>query len=124
MSTIYISKRLFRSQRVVAPGHTLAEAQADVTAGNMTIEWILEERARELCGEWLRWFDLKRTHKLVEYIKQHNPAWEPPTGLIKGDCVNDHNYLWPIPNTFLDKLENGEEFGQNPGYNPYVKKAE
>lgn len=112
-----------RNQRVVAPGHTLAEAQADVTAGNMTIEWILEERARELCGEWLRWFDLKRTGKLVDYIRQHNPAWESPTG-IKGDVVDAHNYLWPIPDTFLDKLENPEEFGQNPGYNPFVKKAE
>ena len=118
-----IIKDEIRNQRIVAPGHTLAEAQADVTAGNMTIEWILEERARELCGEWLRWFDLKRTHKLVEYIRQHNPAWVSPTG-IKGDVVDEHNYLWPIPDTFLDKLENGEEFGQNPGYNPYVKKAE
>ena len=113
-----------RNQRVVAPGHTLAEAQADVTAGNMTIEWILEERARELCGEWLRWFDLKRTGKLVDYIRQHNPAWENPRGEIKGDVVDAHNYLWPIPVSFLDKLENFEEFGQNPGYNPFVKKAE
>lgn len=115
-----IIKDEIRNQRVVAPGHTLAEAQADVTAANMTVEWILEERARELCGEWLRWFDLKRTHKLVDYIRQHNPAWNGPTG-IKGDVVDEHNYLWPIPNTFLDKLENAEEFGQNPGYNPFVK---
>ena len=110
-----IIKDEIRNQRVVAPGHTLSEAQADVTAGNMTIEWILEERARELCGEWLRWFDLKRTGKLVDYIRQHNPAWDG------NDVVDAHNYLWPIPNTFLDKLTNGEQFGQNPGYNPYVK---
>ena len=110
-----IIKDEIRNQRVVAPGHTLAEAQADVTADNMTIEWILEERARELCGEWLRWFDLKRTGKLVDYIRQHNPAWDG------NDVVDAHNYLWPIPNTFLDKLTNGEQFGQNPGYNPYVK---
>lgn len=110
-----IIKDEIRNQRVVAPGHTLSEAQADVTADNMTIEWILEERARELCGEWLRWFDLKRTGKLVDYIRQHNPAWDG------NDVVDAHNYLWPIPNTFLDKLTNGEQFGQNPGYNPYVK---
>ena len=113
-----IIKDEIRNQRIVAPGHTLAEAQADVTAGNMTIEWILEERARELCGEWLRWFDLKRTGNLVNYIRQHNPAWDG------NDVVDEHNNLWPIPNTFLDKLQNAEEFGQNPGYNPYVKKAE
>ena len=116
-----IIKDEIRNQRVVATGHTLAEAQADVTAANMTIEWILEERARELCGEWLRWFDLKRTHKLVDYMRQHNPSWNNPATGIKGDVVDEHNYLWPIPTTFLDKLENAEEFGQNPGYNPFVK---
>ena len=102
-----------RNARVVKPGHQLSEAQ--VTASQMTVEWMLEERARELCGEWLRWFDLKRTGKLVSYIRQHNPAWDG------NDVVDEHNYLWPIPNTFLDKLQNAEEFGQNPGYNPYVR---
>lgn len=102
-----------RNERVVKPGHSLAEAQ--VQPSQMTIEWILEERARELCGEWLRWFDLKRTKNLVSYIRQHNPAWDG------NDVVDEHNYLWPIPNTFLDKLQNAEEFGQNPGYNPYVR---
>ena len=102
-----------RNARVVKPGHSLEEAQ--VNANDMTIEWILEERARELCGEWLRWFDLKRTGKLVSYIRQHNPAWD------ENDVVDDHNNLWPIPNTFLDKLQNAEEFGQNPGYDPYIR---
>jgi hypothetical protein len=102
-----------RNARVVKPGHSLSEAQ--VSANQMTVEWILEERARELCGEWLRWFDLKRTGKLVSYIRQHNPAWDG------NDVVDEHNNLWPIPNTFLDKLQNAEEFGQNPGYDPYVR---
>ena len=102
-----------RNQRVVKEGHSLSEAQ--VSASQMTVEWILDERARELCGEWLRWFDLKRTHKLVDYIRQHNPAYDG------NDVVDEHNYLWPIPNTYLDKLQNAEEFGQNPGYNPYVR---
>ena len=104
-----------RNARVVKPGHSLSEAQ--VTANDMTVEWILEERARELCGEWLRWFDLKRTHKLVDYILQHNPTWKGENG----DVVDEHNYLWPIPTTFLDKVQNAEEFGQNPGYDPYVR---
>jgi hypothetical protein len=104
-----------RNARVVKPGHSLSEAQ--VSASDMTVEWILEERARELCGEWLRWFDLKRTRKLVDYMRQHNPTWKGENG----DVVDEHNYLWPIPNTFLDKLQNAEEFGQNPGYDPYVR---
>ena len=104
-----------RNARVVKPGHSLSEAQ--VNASDMTVEWILEERARELCGEWLRWFDLKRTHKLVDYILQHNPTWKGENG----DVVDEHNYLWPIPNTFFDKIQNAEEFGQNPGYDPSVR---
>ncbi|MBR5349863.1 MAG: RagB/SusD family nutrient uptake outer membrane protein [Prevotella sp.] len=108
-----IINREIRTARVVKPGHNLSEAQ--VSASDMTIEWILEERARELCGEWLRWFDLKRTKTLVSYKRIHNPA-------TNGDNpVSATNYLWPIPTSFLDKLENAEEFGQNPGYNPYVR---
>ena len=87
----------------------------NVSINDMTIEWILDERGRELCGEWLRWFDLKRTKKLVSYKRVHNPA-------TNGDNpVSETNYLWPIPTSFLDKLENAEEFGQNPGYNPYTR---
>jgi len=108
-----IINREIRTARVVKAGHNLSEAQ--VKASDMTIEWILEERARELCGEWLRWFDLKRTKKLVSYKRTHNPA-------MNGDNpVSETHYLWPIPTSFLDKLENAEEFGQNPGYNPYVR---
>lgn len=109
-----------RNARVVKPGHSLSEAQ--VTAGDMDIEWILEERARELCGEWLRWFDLKRIYspqgKFASTIVGRNPS------MIYDDCMQEYHALRPIPNTFLDKLQNAEEFGQNPGYNPYVKSSE
>lgn len=40
--------------------------------GTVTIDTILEERAIELCGELQRWFDLKRTKKLVDYVKARN----------------------------------------------------
>ena len=112
-SAANIINKEIRNQRVVADGYKLSDVQ--VAAGDMTVEWILEERARELCGEFLRWFDLKRTGKLVEYVRGHNPS------MTGDDCIAEHNNLWPIPNTFLDKLQNAEEFGQNPGYNPYVR---
>lgn len=106
-----------RNARVVKPGHSLAEAQ--VSAGDMTIEWIMAERARELCGEWLRWFDLKRIYapqgKFAATIMGRNPS------MISDDCMQEFHALRPIPNTYLDKLQNAEEFGQNPGYNPYVR---
>lgn len=116
-----VIKKWIRNERVVKAGHTLAEVQADVTAGNMTIDWIMEERARELCGEWLRWFDCKRIYgpqgKFASTIVGRNPS-------MRGDDDSRQEFhtLWPIPNTFLDKLTNPEEFGQNPGYTPYTKK--
>lgn len=106
-----------RNARVVKPGHSLSEAQ--VSSSDMTIEWIMAERARELCGEWLRWFDLKRIYspqgKFAATIVGRNPS------MIGDDCMQEYHALRPIPNSFLDKLQNAEEFGQNPGYNPYVR---
>lgn len=106
-----------RNARVVKAGHSLAEAQ--VKASDMNIEWIMKERARELCGEWLRWFDIKRIYSpqgtFSKVIIGRNPS------MIGDDRVQEYNALWPIPNTYLEKLQNAEEFGQNPGYNPYVR---
>lgn len=104
----YINDEI-RTSRVVKPGY---ENAMKVSASDMTVEFILEERARELCGEWLRWFDLKRTGKLVEYCSKHNPNI--------GSNIQPYHALRPIPVRFLDKLLNAEEFGQNPGYDPYV----
>lgn len=112
-----IINKEIRNARVVKPGHSLSEAQ--VNASQMTVDWILDERARELCGEWLRWFDLKRVYspqgKFASTIVGRNPS------MTKDDCMQEYHALRPIPNTYLDKLENASEFGQNPGYNPYTK---
>src|SRR5690606_24836615 len=55
--------------RASVPG---MESQMQITENEMTLDFILEEKARELCGEHLRWFDLKRTNKLVSYVKTYN----------------------------------------------------
>jgi hypothetical protein len=74
------------------------------------IRFILEERARELCGEHLRWFDLKRVlndNNFASYIKAQNPDITD---------VQDFHRLRPIPLAELNALSNAAEFGQNPGY--------
>lgn len=91
--------------RAAKPGH---EADMDITAADIDIDFILDERARELAGEQLRWFDLKRTGKLLERTREYNPE--------AGANIQDHHVLRPIPQAQIDAVENAEEFIQNEGY--------
>ena len=77
-------------------------------AGNVTIEMILDERAREFMGEGLRWYDLKRTGTLISRSKLFNP-WIGALNHIK-----EHHYLRPIPLSEIDLATN--DVAQNPGY--------
>lgn len=90
--------------RAAWPGH---EADMQIGADDVDIDFILDERARELCGEWIRWFDLKRTGKLIERVHKYNPD-------IK--AIQDYHIVRPIPQAELDALLNGDEYGQNEGY--------
>jgi hypothetical protein len=91
--------------RAAIPGH---EAAMQITPAQVTLDFILDERARELCGEQLRWFDLKRTNKLVSRIKAMNPD--------AAAFVQPYHLLRPIPQTQLDAVTNKTVFVQNPGY--------
>lgn len=47
-------------------------AGANPLTGNMTVRDVLDERGRELCGEYCRFYDLKRTgmFKSSDYLKR------------------------------------------------------
>ena len=85
------------------------EADMEVAAKDLNIDFILEERGRELAGEMIRWFDLKRTGKLVSYVQKYNMD-------AKANIKETH-VLRPIPQVELDAITNKEDFKQNPGYN-------
>tara|TARA_R110002124_G_scaffold198852_1_gene365696 strand:- start:2735 stop:4363 length:1629 start_codon:yes stop_codon:yes gene_type:complete len=90
--------------RAAKPGK---QADMQIAASQVTLDFILDERAREFAGEQLRWFDLKRTGKLVERVKAHNPN---ATG------IQSFHTTRPIPRAQLDAVTNRVEFAQNEGY--------
>ena len=93
-------------RRAAWPGK---EAAMEIKAAGMTMELIMEERARELLGEQMRWFDLKRWGVLLERVKKYNPQAAPN--------ITTKHLLRPIPQNQLDRVEGGTAtFPQNPGY--------
>ena len=83
------------------------QAQMEITDAQLSMDYIMEERARELCGEQNRWTDLKRWGKLVERVKAHNPQ--------AAANIKDIHNLRPIPQAQIDRTEN-KAFTQNAGY--------
>ncbi|RNL78128.1 RagB/SusD family nutrient uptake outer membrane protein [Sinomicrobium pectinilyticum] len=81
------------------------------------LNFILNERTRELLGEWQRWETLSRTGTLIKRAQAFNPEAVNIT-------ANKHE-LRPIPQSFIDGLlnEDGTNLSdaqksawQNPGY--------
>ncbi|WP_343614738.1 RagB/SusD family nutrient uptake outer membrane protein [Flavobacterium sp.] len=84
----------------------------NATAGEFNIDYILDERGRELLGEYKRWFDLKRTGTLVARASAHNYKIKAANFVGVGGQLK---ILRPIPQTALD-LNQNKDFPQNPGY--------
>jgi len=91
-------------ERAAKPG--VAKTAMDVTAADLSIDFILDERSRELAGEGMRWFDLVRTGKLLERVKLYNSA--------AAKNIQSFHVLRPIPNEQITLTSN--IFSQNPGY--------
>lgn len=95
----------FVRTRAAKPGQVAA---MQVAPADVTLDFILDERAREFAGEQLRWFDLKRTGKLIDRVKALNPD--------VASKIQTHHTVRPIPQTQMDAVTNRSEFTQNPGY--------
>ena len=81
------------------------------------LNFVFNERTRELLGEWNRWDELARTGLLVKRAKAFNPEAAPN--------VQDRHMYRPIPQKFIDTLQHedgtnlsdaAKKAWQNPGY--------
>lgn len=109
---------LLRAEAYLAKGEK-DEAAADINVvrarANATnvdpvdvdINYILDERARELVVEEPRRLTLARLGLLDDRVKAHNP--------ISAPSIQEYHNLWPIPQTEID-ANLGAELAQNAGY--------
>jgi hypothetical protein len=79
-----------------------------VNASEVDLNYILDERARELMFEELRRLTLSRMGVLVERVREYNP--------LNRANINDYNNLFPIPYSEIEANKNAV-LEQNPGYN-------
>lgn len=79
-----------------------------VTASQVTLDYILDERMRELGVEEKRRITLMRTGKLYERVIKCNPYYAHE--------MKQTYELWPIPHSVIE-ANNQAVMEQNPGYN-------
>ncbi len=109
---------LLRAEAYLGSGNT-ALAAADinlvrargkaspVAPGSVTLDYILDERLRELGVEEKRMLTLMRMGKLVDRVTRFNPFY--------GTKMQPHFNLWAIPQREIERNRNGT-FEQNPEY--------
>lgn len=73
-----------------------------------TMNDVFDEYARELCGEYNRWALLKRNKAFESRLQTYNQ-----TAFV--NFVPSKHYKRPIPYTFLNQINNADQFGTN-GY--------
>ena len=83
---------------------------SNITSSQLDIDFILDERAREMLGEYNRWFDLKRTGKLLERASKYNFLIQQSNFIGNNGNLK---ILRPIPQSAID-LNKNPDFKQNP----------
>jgi starch-binding outer membrane protein, SusD/RagB family len=81
---------------------------SDISAADVDIDFILDERARELTMEEHRRWTLLRTGKWIERTRAHN--------FNGGQFITERDKLFPIPQAVID-ANLTKVMPQNPGYN-------
>ena len=103
-------------RRAAKPGQNNELTATELDQLNASpVNFLLDERERELAGEELRWFTLTRLSNVggqnffLSRVQAFNAAAAPN--------VKAHHALRPIPQEQIDRTEGGiTAFPQNPGY--------
>lgn len=90
-------------KRAAMPGQ---ESAMEILAGDVNLDFILDEHARELAGEMQRWFALTRTRTLVERVREYNPDG--------ASNIEEYHRFRPIPQQQIDRTQG--DYSQNEGY--------
>lgn len=102
-----IRERAYMSGKYAQAG-VRSDVSGDIEESELTLDFIMAERQRELASELVRRTDLIRFGK---YTKGHN--WDWKNGERLGTDVDDHFQLFPIPQT---EFSNNPKLKQNAGY--------
>jgi hypothetical protein len=97
-------------ERAAYPTGNVAAMDAKLT--DLSIDFILDERSRELCGELSRWQDLVRTGTLLNRVKLHNADARAN--------IKPFDVLRPIPQSQIDGTITGTPYDNSrnfPGWN-------
>jgi starch-binding outer membrane protein, SusD/RagB family len=86
-----------------------SSTSGNITSGQLNLDFILDERARELYWEGFRRTDLIRYNKFVE----GSYLWPWKGGVASGTGVSSIRKLYPIPSREINSNKN---LIQNPGY--------
>lgn len=108
MINVVRKRAAFRTSYPSGVTQASAEAAVTITAAQVTLDFILDERTREFYGEWMRWWDLVRTQSLVRRTTEWNPEAAP--------YIQPYHVLRPIPQDQIDRVTEGPAFPQNMGY--------
>jgi hypothetical protein len=94
-------------QRAASAAH---KNDYNVTAAQMNLDYIMDERERELAGEFTRWYDITRpgVDFFLARVKKYNPH--------AAVNVLAKHLLRPIPQSQIDGVVVGPKYPQNPGY--------